>query len=140
MRSRRRPLTPAPPLWHHPGREDRNSSESPPDTERRMAENLRPAALPTLADWLGTLWNRLLFPGDRPPPAEAGRWGALLSLLILPAALLYPSLGFRLLEPDEGRYAQIPREMLERGSWIVPTLQGEPYLDKPPLFYWLVMA
>src|SRR4029077_9886021 len=37
----------------------------------------------------------------------------------------------------EGRYAQIPREMLTRGDWIVPNLQGEPYLDKPPLFYWL---
>ena len=28
--------------------------------------------------------------------------------------------------------------MLDRGSWVVPTLQGEPYLDKPPLMYWLV--
>jgi len=46
---------------------------------------------------------------------------------------------FHLLEPDEGRYAEIPREMLTRGDWIVPTLQGEPYLDKPPLLYWLVM-
>src|SRR5262249_31582425 len=47
---------------------------------------------------------------------------------------------FRLLEPDEGRYAEIPREMLERGDWLVPHLQGEPYLDKPPLAYWLTMA
>src|SRR5262245_46743390 len=29
--------------------------------------------------------------------------------------------------------------MFERGEWIVPQLQSEPYLDKPPLFYWLVM-
>jgi 4-amino-4-deoxy-L-arabinose transferase-like glycosyltransferase len=43
-----------------------------------------------------------------------------------------------LFEPDEGRYAQIPREMLDRGSWVLPTLQGEAYLDKPPLMYWLV--
>src|SRR5215212_2205084 len=28
--------------------------------------------------------------------------------------------------------------MLQSGSWVVPTLQGEPYLDKPPLMYWLV--
>jgi 4-amino-4-deoxy-L-arabinose transferase-like glycosyltransferase len=48
-------------------------------------------------------------------------------------------MSFHLFEPDEGRYAQIPREMLTAGEWIVPTLQGEPYLDKPPLFYWLVM-
>jgi 4-amino-4-deoxy-L-arabinose transferase-like glycosyltransferase len=45
-----------------------------------------------------------------------------------------------LFEPDEGRYAEIPREMLARGEWVVPYLQGEPYLDKPPLFYWLVMG
>jgi 4-amino-4-deoxy-L-arabinose transferase-like glycosyltransferase len=43
-----------------------------------------------------------------------------------------------LLEPDEGRYAEIPKEMLDRGEWVVPTLQGEPYLDKPPLMYWLI--
>jgi 4-amino-4-deoxy-L-arabinose transferase-like glycosyltransferase len=54
-------------------------------------------------------------------------------------ALLYPCLSFYLFEPDEGRYAEIPREMLARGEWLVPYLQGEPYLDKPPLMYWLVM-
>ena len=48
-------------------------------------------------------------------------------------------MNFHLLEPDEGRYAQIPREMLARGDWVVPHLQGQPYLDKPPLLYWLVM-
>src|SRR5262249_22673151 len=37
------------------------------------------------------------------------------------------------------RYAEIPREMLQRGEWVVPYLQSEPYLDKPPLLYWLVM-
>jgi 4-amino-4-deoxy-L-arabinose transferase-like glycosyltransferase len=29
--------------------------------------------------------------------------------------------------------------MLATNEWLVPTLQGEPYLDKPPLFYWGVM-
>jgi 4-amino-4-deoxy-L-arabinose transferase-like glycosyltransferase len=64
---------------------------------------------------------------------------ALALVVLLPALVLYPCLNFHLFEPDESRYAQIPREMLERGDWLVPTLQGEPYLDKPPLFYWLVM-
>jgi 4-amino-4-deoxy-L-arabinose transferase-like glycosyltransferase len=63
----------------------------------------------------------------------------LVLLLVLPAVLLYPCLSFQLFEPDEGRYAEIPREMLARGDWVVPCLQGEPYLDKPPLLYWLVM-
>jgi 4-amino-4-deoxy-L-arabinose transferase-like glycosyltransferase len=95
--------------------------------------------LPPLA-WPPYLWRRVLFPGGG-PAAEAGRPGlALAALLILPALLLYPRLSFRLLEPDEGRYAQVPVEMLRRGDLLVPTLQGEPYLDKPPLFYWLVAA
>src|SRR6202023_1162598 len=61
-------------------------------------------------------------------------------LLFVPAVLLYACLSFHLFEPDEGRYAEIPREMAERGDWVVPRLQGEPYLDKPPLFYWCVIG
>jgi len=37
----------------------------------------------------------------------------------------------------EALYALIPREMLASGEWLTPTLQGVPYLDKPPLLYWL---
>ncbi len=87
---------------------------------------------------LPVLWRRVLFPGvaDESSP-RSGR--ALLLLLVVPAVLLYPCLAFPLFEPDEGRYAEIPREMLQRGDWVVPYLQAEPYLDKPPLFYWLVM-
>ncbi len=36
-------------------------------------------------------------------------------------------------------YALIPREMLAAGSWLTPTLNGAPYLDKPHLLYWLNM-
>src|SRR4051812_25817677 len=89
-------------------------------------------------EWVPFLWSRVLFPGTQSTPS-ATRWPGLLLLIVLPALLLYPTLSFFLLEPDEGRYAQIPREMLARGDWVVPRLQGEPYLDKPPLLYWLVM-
>jgi 4-amino-4-deoxy-L-arabinose transferase-like glycosyltransferase len=82
----------------------------------------------------------VLFPGPSLPAPEAVRPAALLVLLAVPALLLYPCLGFRLFEPDESRYAQIPFEMSQRGEWVVPLLQGEPYLDKPPLLYWSVMA
>src|SRR5215813_1215236 len=37
---------------------------------------------------------------------------------------------------DEPRYAQIGREMFERHDWILPTLNGQPWLEKPVLLYW----
>ncbi len=42
-----------------------------------------------------------------------------------------------LLNPDEGRYAEIPREMLESGDFITPRLNYVLYLEKPPLHYWM---
>ena len=39
--------------------------------------------------------------------------------------------------PDEGRYVGVAWEMLRSGNWITPTLDGLPFLHKPPLFYWL---
>ncbi len=45
-----------------------------------------------------------------------------------------------LLEPQEARYAEIPRQMLMSERFVIPVLHGQPYLDKPPLLYWLVMA
>ncbi|HEY2497697.1 MAG TPA: glycosyltransferase family 39 protein [Candidatus Angelobacter sp.] len=46
---------------------------------------------------------------------------------------------FGLLGADEPRYAQIAREMLVRHDWIVPTLNGSPWLEKPALLYWKMM-
>ncbi len=43
-------------------------------------------------------------------------------------------------DPGEGRYAQTVREMMTSGRWLVPTLNGAPYLDKPPAFFWMVAA
>jgi 4-amino-4-deoxy-L-arabinose transferase-like glycosyltransferase len=97
-----------------------------------------PIMPPSLTAWLPYLWSRVLFPGQAPGDVS-WRWGAILFLLALPGALLYPCMSFRLFEPDEGRYAEIAREMTARNDWVVPLLQGEPYLDKPPLLYWLTI-
>ncbi|MFC4314739.1 phospholipid carrier-dependent glycosyltransferase [Steroidobacter flavus] len=50
------------------------------------------------------------------------------------------ALGRPLAHPDEGRYAEIPREMVLRGDWVTPHLNGVAYLEKPPLQYWATAA
>ncbi|WEI00983.1 glycosyltransferase family 39 protein [Acinetobacter soli] len=39
--------------------------------------------------------------------------------------------------PDEGRYADISRHMFESGDWLVPRLDGLPFIHKPPMLHWL---
>ncbi|HEX7284781.1 MAG TPA: glycosyltransferase family 39 protein [Candidatus Angelobacter sp.] len=60
-------------------------------------------------------------------------------LLLLGACLFFFFFGlgaFGLVGADEPRYAQIAREMLARHDWVVPTLNGQPWLEKPVLLYW----
>src|SRR5579864_3887067 len=38
--------------------------------------------------------------------------------------------------PDEPRYAWIARDMAETGDWVTPRLYGQPWFEKPPLYYW----
>lgn len=59
-------------------------------------------------------------------------------LLGLVAALLLFRLGeLPLIGPDEPRYARVAVEMQRHGEWVIPTLQGRPWLEKPPLYYWM---
>ncbi len=65
----------------------------------------------------------------------------LLLLVAFCGFFLFYGLGaFGLLGADEPRYAQVAREMLERSDWVTPTLQGKPWLEKPPLYYWQAMS
>ncbi len=62
-------------------------------------------------------------------------------LLALVLALLVFRLGaVPLVGPDEPRYARVAVEMHRAGAWVTPTLAGEPWLEKPPLYYWLAGA
>ena len=60
-------------------------------------------------------------------------------VLALVVLIFFCLLGTRSLnEPDEGRYGEIAREMVESGDWLVPRIWYVPHLDKPPMTYWLV--
>lgn len=64
-------------------------------------------------------------------------WLSLALVTLVGALVLLTSLGGRgLNEPDEGRYAEIGREMAAGGSWLMPHLNGIPHLQKPPMVYW----
>src|SRR3989338_4118680 len=61
-------------------------------------------------------------------------WGFMFLILIL----YFFMLGDRpLATPDEGRYVEIPREMIASGDFITPRLNGLKYFEKPVLFYWM---
>ena len=47
---------------------------------------------------------------------------------------------FGLIGADEPRYAQVAREMFEANDWVTPRLGGNPWLEKPPLYYWQAMV
>src|SRR5262249_38732053 len=89
-------------------------------------------------------------PNNLPDPARAtpdiGRsvpvsWPALASLVVLCAVLFFVGMGrVALIDPDEPYYAVPALEMLRAGSWRVPLFHGQPWFDKPILFYWVVLG
>lgn len=65
------------------------------------------------------------------------RGAPLLALVLVFALAWFGTLEQRrLINPDEGRYAEIPREMVASGDWLTPRLNGIKYFEKPALQYW----
>lgn len=92
-------------------------------------------------------WTQTMFPKNEPRPSgnvgrialPDGRGSLMLLLFAVTCVLFLGRLDHPLLEPEEGRYAEIPRQMLAEGRVLTPVLHGEDYWQKPPLLYWLVM-
>lgn len=104
-------------------------------------------SLPVLAALIRFWWNSVMFPcSAQQQSVHELHWprrkqiGMALLLTLLSCVILFTNLSYSLIEPDEARYSQIGLEMAESGDWVVPTLDGEPYLDKPPLLYWLTAS
>src|SRR5581483_4930887 len=70
-----------------------------------------------------------------PWAAKAPRW--LWAMFLIALTSPFWSLGHALIEVDDARYAEVPREMAQTGHWAVPTLDYFDYVEKPPLPYWL---
>src|SRR5438093_1859305 len=86
-----------------------------------------------------SLEETLLEPPALPPPPTRH---ALLVILIALAALLHiVTIGTGdLYSETEGQYAGAAREMVASHNWLLPTNNGMPRLQKPPLLYWLIIA
>jgi 4-amino-4-deoxy-L-arabinose transferase-like glycosyltransferase len=76
--------------------------------------------------------------------AEKLHWTSTRAFWVIAAvfvvALYFFGLTIPLVGPDEPRYAQVAREMFERGDWVTPTLGGFDWFEKPALLYWLQIA
>jgi len=66
--------------------------------------------------------------------------GFLLLMALVAALLLYRLGAVPLIGPDEPRYSRVAVEMQRSGDLVTPTLQGQPWLEKPVLYYWLAAA
>ena len=59
-----------------------------------------------------------------------------LTLCLVGAYLSFVGISHELWTPDEPRDAAVGKAMWRMGDWVIPRLNGEPFLEKPPLYWW----
>lgn len=102
----------------------------------RSHYSLRKMLWRPLLDMLGVCWfNRRRCKAQ---PVSASRLAPGVTLVFVGAAFFAFLGNHGLFEPDEGRYAQVAKEMSESGNLITPTLNGFSHIEKPPVIYWFV--
>src|SRR5688572_12282882 len=82
----------------------------------------------------------IAMPAGSPSADGRARWSDYLPIAVLcmgAALMLFWRLGLRSLEDwDEALYMQMCKEMVQTGNWLTLHLDGKPWYDKPPLFFW----
>jgi 4-amino-4-deoxy-L-arabinose transferase-like glycosyltransferase len=73
-------------------------------------------------------------------PNKLETWQYILMGVFIYFACFYGISYYAILDMNEGLYSEVAREMLANKHFIIPTLNNVPYLEKPPLFYWLIAA
>jgi 4-amino-4-deoxy-L-arabinose transferase-like glycosyltransferase len=74
-------------------------------------------------------------PSSNPPLLTRIGWAVLIVATLYVCYFSHlGAIGF--VGPDEPRYAWIARDIAETGDWVTPHLYGQPWFEKPPLFYW----
>src|SRR5206468_3294564 len=76
--------------------------------------------------------NRL----DPLPGLPNGAW----QLVLVASWVVFGLIGHDPWKPDEAHYFGVVLDFLQRGDWTIPTLAGEPFVEKPPLFYLMAAA
>ncbi|MGK0188149.1 MAG: 4-amino-4-deoxy-L-arabinose transferase-like glycosyltransferase [Verrucomicrobiales bacterium] len=91
-------------------------------------------------DMIGVAWYNWRR-SDKTMPKSQGASGSrvtkLLAVVFIVASFFLFVGNHGLLEPDEGRYAEVAREMTASGDYFIPTLNGFSHVEKPPFIYWV---
>lgn len=74
-----------------------------------------------------------------PPTTLCSRLSAILVIILFTSVIFLPPLGTRVLYiSDESRFALLAQDLLQGGQWLLPKLRGEVYMNKPPLYIWMI--